>query len=79
MVQLDSEKERHAGIVARLQYLVATQEWDTYQEQLLDLESRVIEGLCVEKADARFYQGRIQGLREARMLPQFIISQMEAK
>lgn len=73
----EAEDERQAGIAARLSHLLKTQEWDTLEEQLIDLESRAIEGLCTAQDDWRFYQGRIQGIREARMLPRIWVERVK--
>ena len=69
--------ERAQIVAAKMRSLLGTQEWDVFEEEVRLMESKVLENLITTNHDWRFIQGRIQGIRETRTLPERLIQQLK--
>lgn len=69
--------ERAQIVASKMRSLLGTQEWDLFDEEARLMESKVVENLITTNHDWRFIQGRIQGIRDARTLPERLIQQLK--
>lgn len=69
--------ERAQILASKMRSLLGTQEWDAFEEELRVIEAKVLESLITANHDWRYIQGRIQGIRDARTLPERLIQQLK--
>lgn len=69
--------ERVQILASKMRSLLGTQEWDAFEEELRVIEAKVLESLITANHDWRYIQGRIQGIRDARTLPERLIQQLK--